>query len=211
MDFVPPAIGNYVKMHASPESPVLKALDRETHRKTLLPQMLCGHIQGQWLQIISKLMQPKLILEIGTYTGYSAICLALGLKQSGQLHTIDINEEFGEIASKYFKKARLGKRIKQHFGEALDIIPKLRGTFDLVFIDADKINYRNYYELCLPRLRKGGLIIADNALWSGKVTLTKKDKDTEAIDLFNKTVLKDKAVENVLVPLRDGIMVILKK
>ena len=211
MNFIDEKLAQYSELHTEKEPAILKALNRETYANYLYPQMISGHLQGQLLTMISKIIAPKLILEVGTFTGYSAICLAQGLAPGGILHTIDNNPELKEVAMKYFKKSGLANKIKLHQGTGIDIIPKLKGKFDLVFIDADKINYSKYFDLALAKLRKGGIILADNALWSGKVLLAKKDKDTEDIVAFNKKVQRDKRVENILMPIRDGVMMIRKK
>ncbi|MEX0813358.1 MAG: O-methyltransferase [Chitinophagales bacterium] len=210
MNFFPEELQEYCEKHSSKEDEVLYELNRKTHLDVLKPRMLSGQHQGVFLQMLSHMIQPIQILEIGTYTGYSAICLAKGLKENGQLHTIDINEELKDLAAEYFQKAELEKKIKQYTGNALEIIPKIEAEFDLVFIDADKINYSNYYDLVLPKLRKGGFILADNVLWSGKVLEANSDKDTEALKAFNEKITKDPKVENVLVPIRDGVMVLRK-
>jgi predicted O-methyltransferase YrrM len=175
----------------------------------MIPQMLSGHIQGGFLKMISFMLNPKSILEVGTFTGYSAICMAEGLTENGVLHTIDINAELEEICKKYFKKAGFENQIIQHIGNALDIIPTIEGTFDLVFLDADKINYTIYYDLLIDRVRKGGFIIADNVLWSGKVVekIKSNDKDTLALHRYNEMVNNDPRVENYLLPIRDGLMI----
>jgi len=189
----------------------LMELFRETHLKIMHPRMLSGHVQGVFLELISKMIKPSQILEIGTYTGYSALCLVKGLIPGGQLHTIEVNHELVDFAAKYFAKAKVSKEIFQHTGEALRIIPTLKQKFDLVFIDADKENYLNYYHQVMDKVRKGGVILADNALWDGKVINSKKrDKETAGIAEFNDYVQKDKRVTNVLVPLRDGMMMIQK-
>ncbi|NVN95839.1 MAG: O-methyltransferase [Bacteroidetes bacterium] len=203
----------YSEKYSSPESDILKELNRETNLKVMLPRMLSGHLQGKLLEIISCILQPNQILEIGTYTGYSAIALSKGLQEKGILHTIDINAELEDIAQKYFKKAGVSDKIKHYTGNALDIIPTINHTFDLVFIDADKENYIEYFELVINKIRKGGIIIADNVLWSGKV-LTETlptDKDTKGIVEFNKFVTNDLRVENLLLPFRDGLMIMIKK
>ena len=169
--------------------------------------MLSGHLQGRFLAMMSKMIQPKAILEIGTYTGYSGICLVEGLQEGGTLYTIDINEELEDFVKSYFQKAGILDKVDYRIGNALDIIPNLPGKFDLVFIDADKINYANYYDLVIDRVNQGGYILADNVLWSGKVLDEKKDKDTAAIDAFNKKLMADNRVETVLVPIRDGILI----
>ena len=211
MNLLPEDISAYVEAHTNSESALLKALNRETHANYLYPQMLSGHLQGQLLSMISKMIRPKRILEIGTFTGYSAICLAEGLGKNGKLHTIEFNEELKEIAGRYFKKAGLSSKIVQHIGDALDVIPGLKEKFDLVFIDADKIFYAKYYDLVFNMLKKGSYLLADNALWNGKVLDTNQDKETKALDKFNKKITKDKRVDNVLLPIRDGIMLIRKK
>ena len=213
MDFLPPKITKYVGEHTTPEPDVLQELNRETNAKVLMPRMLSGHLQGQLLSMMSHMIQPKQILEIGTYTGYSAICLASGLQQGGSLHTIDINDELAPMVNRYIQKANLSEKIKIHTGNALEIIPQLKETFDLVFIDADKINYSNYYDLVFNKVRKGGFIFADNVLWDGKVLEpeSKMDADTKAIHAFNTKVLNDKRVQHVLMPVRDGVMVIRKQ
>ena len=213
MHFLPEKIDDYVVKHSEDEPELLQQLNRETNQKILQPRMLSGHYQGRVLSMISKLINPKNILEIGTYTGYSAICLAEGLQKNGELHTIDINEELFDFQRKYFDKSGFGKQIHQHLGDALDIIPKLKKTFDLVFIDADKENYPLYLDQIAPKINSGGLLISDNVLWSGKVTgeIKENDKSTKAIDAFNKKVHDDDRVENVLLPIRDGIMALRKK
>lgn len=212
MDFLPPAIEQYVQDHSSEEMKVLQELSRETQVKVLRPRMLSGHIQGIFLQMISKLIRPERILEIGTYTGYSAICLAQGLNENGILHTIDVNDELETIIRKYIDKAGLANKISLHIGNALNIIPTLKETWDLVFIDADKENYLNYYNLVFNQVKPGGWIIADNVLWSGKVVDDNEDDmETQAIRQFNKFIHADERVEHLLLPLRDGLMMIRKK
>jgi predicted O-methyltransferase YrrM len=210
MDFLPEDLNEYIEKHTRDEGEVLKALDRETYLKVLMPRMLSGHIQGQVLRMFSLMIQPETILEIGTFTGYSAICLAEGLVSEGKLHTIDINEELKPMVQSYFKKAGVSDKIVYHIGNALEIIPKLDMLFDLVFIDADKENYSNYFDLVIDKVRPGGYIIADNVLWSGKVIQPKPDEETMALMAFNEKVHADKRVENVLVPVRDGLMVMRK-
>lgn len=206
-------INSYILAHTSAENQALKELTRETHIKTMFPRMLSGHLQGKFLEMVSFMIKPQTILEIGTFTGYSAICLARGLKEDGRLHTIDIDPEMKYIAQNYFKKTGVQNKIIQHIGNALDIIPSLDQTFDLVFIDADKENYLDYYNLVFDKVRTGGFILADNALWDGKVILQdgKSDKETRGIKQFNDFVGKDDRVENMLLPLRDGIMILRKK
>jgi predicted O-methyltransferase YrrM len=210
MDLIAPAIQQYSEQFTSVESAILKELNRETHAKILMPRMLSGHLQGRLLSMLSHMIQPRRILEIGTYTGYSAICLAEGLQEDGLLHTIEINEELESFAKKYFQKAGVLHKIQMHIGNALDIIPLLDEVFDLVFIDADKEHYAAYYDLVFDKVRKDGFIIADNVLWSGKVLSEKKDKDTAAIHAFNKKIAADIRVEHLLLPVRDGIMIVRK-
>jgi predicted O-methyltransferase YrrM len=208
-----PALEKYAEAHTSPESELLNKLNRETHLRQRMPNMLSGHLQGQFLRMISMMIKPERILEIGTFTGYSAICLAAGLKQGGQLHTIDNNPELEEFALHYFREAGLKQTIKMHIGEAIDIIPGIAGPFDLVFIDADKENYILYFDLLLPSVSSGGWIIADNALWYGKVIGPEAlaDRETAGIVAFNNYILNHPQVENVLIPIRDGLMIIQKK
>ena len=206
------AIETYITDHTSPEDDLLKRLNRETHLKVLNPRMLSGHVQGRFLEMISKMIRPQRILEIGTYTGYSAICLAKGLAGNGILHTIEVNPELEEFAKKYFREAGLESQIVQHGGNALELIPQIDETFDLVFIDAAKESYLDYYHLIFDKVRKGGFILADNALWDGKVVDPNQvqDKETQGIIAFNDFIRKDDRVENVLLSLRDGIMIIRK-
>jgi predicted O-methyltransferase YrrM len=205
MHLVSSEIENYIEQHSSTEEKTLKELNRETYLKVQMPTMLSGHLQGLFLEMITRMQQPKRILEIGTYTGYSGICLAKGLADDGILYTIDVNEELQPMVEQYFAKAGLSKKVKQLIGDAREIIPTLNETFDLVFIDADKVNYSTYYDLVFDKVRTGGYIIADNVLWSGKVLLEKKDKDTIAIDSYNKKVQADNRVETFILPLRDGL------
>jgi caffeoyl-CoA O-methyltransferase len=211
MNFLPPDIEQYAENHTEPENTVLAELNRETHAKILMPQMLSGHLQGAFLRMLTSMIKPETVLEIGTFTGYTAICFAQSMSSSGVVHTIDINEELRHIVERFVKKAGLEKQIVIHTGNALDIIPMLKETFDLVFIDADKINYSNYYNLVFDKVRNGGYIIADNVLWSGKVLQPNPDPDTKAIKEFNDKIMADIRVEKVLVPIRDGLMVIRKK
>jgi predicted O-methyltransferase YrrM len=205
-------IENYINDHTSPEEELLSQLNRETHLKVTHPRMLSGHVQGKFLEMISHMVQPKRILEIGTYTAYASICLARGLKENGRLITIEVDPEIFDFAKAYINKAKLGGKIDQKLGRALHIIPSLEGPFDLVFIDADKENYLNYYQLIFEKVKPGGYILADNALWDGKVVgnSNNTDKDTKAIVAFNDFIQQDKRVENILLPLRDGIMMIRK-
>ncbi len=203
-------INEYCEAHTTPASEILNQLERVTHMKTLAPQMLSGHLQGSFLGFISSILQPKAILEIGTFTGYSAICMAEGLAEGGVLHTIDPNQEIKHISDAFFEKAGLSDKIVAHSGRAEAIIPELDLIFDLVFIDAGKLEYSLFYDLVINKVRKGGIILADNTLWSGKVLLPEKDADTRAIDDFNKKIQNDDRVENLLMPIRDGLMMIRK-
>jgi len=197
----------YCEAHTNRPSDALEVIERDTHLKTVAPQMISGHLQGRFLSLISKLIKPKQILEIGTFTGYSAICMAEGLQPGGMIHTIESNLELKSLLNSHLELSGHSDRIRVHYGEALQIIAQLEGPFDLVFIDASKTEYIQYYELVLPKVSFGGIIIADNALWSGKVIQDDKDEETIAIDAFNKMVLSDERVENVLLPIRDGLMV----
>lgn len=206
-----PSVEEYIAQHASDELPILKKIDRETHLEVLMPQMISGHVQGMFLSMVSKMMRPKRILEIGTFTGYSAICLAQGLDEKGLLYTIEINEELEKRLLTYFKEAGLEKKVKLIIGDALTVIPTLRETFDLVFIDADKKNYVSYFDSVVPLVRSGGFILVDNVLWKGKILdATANDKDTLAIRDFNTRVSLDPRVRSLIVPMRDGLMLIEK-
>lgn len=210
MHFIPEALDHYVVTHSEDEPELLQQLNRETYQKILQPRMLSGHYQGRVLSMISKLVHPKNILEIGTYTGYSALCLAEGMQKDGELHTIDINEELIDFQRKYFDKSEYRNQIFQHLGNALEIIPKLNKTFDLIFIDADKENYCNYFDCIIDKLNTGGIILSDNVLWSGKILDTKFKKDdisTPALIKYNKLLKDDKRVETVLLPIRDGLTI----
>lgn len=213
MEFIDEKIENYALEHSQVESDVLKKLNRETYAKVIAPRMLSGHMQGNLLSTFSKMIQPEKILEIGTYTGYSGICLAQGLQEGGMLYTIDINEELEKMVRSYFEEAGLTNKVEYYLGNALDIIPTINETFDLVFIDADKKNYAAYYDLVFDKVRSGGYIIADNVLWSGKVLddETTLDPDTKAIHDYNKKVHNDSRVEHMLLPVRDGLMIARKK
>ncbi|RCT55410.1 O-methyltransferase [Winogradskyella sp. KYW1333] len=213
MHFLPEAIDKYVVNHTEEEPIILQQLTRETYQKVLQPIMLSGPYQGRVLSILSKLIRSKSILEIGTFTGYSTICLAEGLDTEGQLHTIDINEELVDFQRKYFDKSGYGNQIKQYLGNALDIIPTLDHTFDLVFIDADKPNYSNYFHLVIDKLNKGGIILSDNVLWHGKVveSLNPKDSSTKAVLEYNKLLKNDARIETVVLPVRDGLTISRKK
>jgi predicted O-methyltransferase YrrM len=209
MHFLPENIDNYVVRHSQQEPKILQELTRETWQKVLNPRMLSGAFQGRVLSMISKLIQPKNILEIGTYTGYSALCLAEGLEKDGQIFTIDKNEELAELQKKYFEKSEYKNQIQSFLGNALEIIPTINQKFDLVFIDADKLNYSNYFYLVIDKMNKGGIILSDNVLWSGKVVekLDPKDKDTKALLAYNLLLNTDKRVETVLLPIRDGLTI----
>jgi predicted O-methyltransferase YrrM len=211
MHFFPESLERYVEEHTTTESELLRQLNRETQVRIYMPQMLSGHLQGQLLRIISLLVRPKNILEIGTFTGYSAICMSEGLQEDGILYTIDINEELKEMAERYFEQAGIRDKIDYRIGNATDIIPELNVSFDLVFIDADKINYTKYYELVFDRVNSGGVILADNVLWSGKIIEPVRDAETNALMAFNDRVQQDQRADNVLITQRDGLMMIRKK
>ncbi len=200
----------YIQQHTSPEPSQLAELNRATNVKVSKPQMLSGHFQGLLLKMFSMMMQPHQILEVGTYTGYSAICLAAGLQEGGLLHTIDNNEELEPMIRNYFHKAGVAEQVALYIDNALEVIPKLDYSFDMVFIDADKVNYSKYYDLVFDKVRTGGLIIADNVLWSGKVVEPNPDQDTQAIMAYNDKVNEDERVENLLLPVRDGLMLAYK-
>lgn len=209
MHFLPDKIDNYAVNHSEDEPEILKELSRETWQKVLIPRMLSGHYQGRLLSMLSKLTNPKSILEIGTYTGYSALCLAEGLQKEGSLYTIDKNEELFDIQKKYFDKSDYKNQIKQYLGNALDIIPTINNNFDLVFIDADKPNYSNYFHAVIDKMNKGGIIISDNVLWSGKVTEEVNEKDISTLEIikYNKLLKEDVRVETILLPIRDGLTI----
>jgi caffeoyl-CoA O-methyltransferase len=209
MHFISQDLENYIEQHSEKEPDLLAALNKETYQKVLLPRMLSGHFQGRVLSMLSKLIRPVNILEIGTYTGYSALCLCEGMQENGILHTIDIKEELIDFQRKHFDKSPWGNQIVQHLGEAIDIIPALDLKFDLVFIDADKENYINYFELIVPKMNKGGIILSDNVLWSGKVLepLQPNDLSTKIIMEYNQLLKNDPRVETVLLSIRDGLTV----
>jgi predicted O-methyltransferase YrrM len=209
MDFLPKTLQQYLVSHSEDEPELLKQLNKETWQKILTPRMLSGHYQGRILAMLSKLMKPKSILEIGSYTGYSALCLAEGLNENGLLHTIDHNEELVDFQKKYFNRSPYKNRIRQYLGDALDIIPTIKASFDLVFIDADKSNYSNYFNLVIDKMNKGGVILSDNVLWSGKVVETPdpKDEDTKALISYNKLLKNDSRIETIMLPIRDGITI----
>lgn len=208
----PVLLDQYILNHISPEDDFLEELDRETHLKVLRSRMLSGHLQGQILSMISCMIKPRFILEIGTFTGYSAICLAKGLAKGGQLHTIEIDDELEPIAKKYFRKSGMADRIIQHIGNARKIIPSIKQSFDLVFIDADKREYCDYYHLVFDKMPIGGFILADNILWDGKVVDpdSANEEQTRGILDFNDLVQNDPRVQNVILPVRDGIMLVQK-
>ena len=209
MHFISQELEDYIEQHSEKEPVLLAALNKETYQKILLPRMLSGHFQGRVLSMLSKLIRPLNILEIGTYTGYSALCLCEGMQEKGQLHTIDIKEELVDFQRKHFDKSPWGNQIVQHLGEAVAIIPTLDIKFDLVFIDADKENYLNYFELILPKMNKGGIILSDNVLWSGKVLepLHPNDLSTKVLMEYNQLLATDARIETVLLPIRDGLTV----
>lgn len=209
MHFISQELENYIEQHSEQEPILLAALNKETYQKILLPRMLSGHFQGRVLSMLSKLIRPLNILEIGTYTGYSALCLCEGMQENGTLHTIDIKEELVDFQRKHFDKSPWGNQIVQHLGEALDVIPTIDLKFDLVFIDADKENYINYFEMIVPKMNKVGIILSDNVLWSGKVLepLDPKDISTKILLDYNLLLKNDSRVETVLLPIRDGLTV----
>ena len=213
MDFLDSVIEQYALDHSEVESTLLNELNRQTHIKVIQPRMLSGHLQGRILSLLSQSIRPKIILEIGTYTGYSALCMAEGLQKNGQLYTIDNNKEIAPFAKKYFNKSSYKNLIKMVVGNALDVIPDLNLKWDLVFIDADKENYSNYFDAIIENVNQGGMIIADNVLWSGKVIkpTSKNDVETQALKSFNEKVHSDSRVSNVLMPVRDGMMIMIKK
>jgi predicted O-methyltransferase YrrM len=209
MHFLSEDLEDYVAFHSQNEPELLAQLNKETYQKILLPRMLSGHFQGRVLSMLSKLIRPKNILEIGTYTGYATLCLCEGMQENGMVHTIDIKKELVDFQRKYFDQSPWGNQIVQHLGEAIAIIPTLEATFDLVFIDADKENYLNYYDLIVPKMSKGGIILSDNVLWSGKVVepLKEGDLSTKILLEYNKRLKDDIRVETVLLPIRDGLTV----
>lgn len=209
MHFLSDDLEDYIEKHSENEPDLLTKLNKETYQKVLLPRMLSGHFQGRVLSMLSKLIRPVTILEIGTFTGYAALCLCEGMQENGLLHTIDIKEELVDFQRKYFDLSPWGNQIVQHLGEAIDVIPTLDVKFDLVFIDADKENYINYYELVLPKMNKGGIILSDNVLWSGKVieALQPNDVSTKVLLEYNLLLKNDPRVETVLLPIRDGLTV----
>lgn len=209
MHFISEELENYVALHSENEPELLVRLNKETHQKILQPRMLSGHFQGRVLSMLSKLIRPKNILEIGTYTGYAALCLAEGLAENGELDTIDINEELVDFQKKYFDQSPWASQLHQHLGNALEIIPTLGKKFDLVFIDADKENYINYFKMIVPMMHKGGVILSDNVLWSGKVLeeIKANDKSTKILLEYNELLKNDPRIETILLPIRDGLTV----
>lgn len=209
MHFISEELENYIASHSQIEPELLAALNRETHQKILQPRMLSGHFQGRVLSMLSKLIRPLHILEIGTYTGYATLCLCEGLLKNGTIDTIDINEELESIQKKYFDLSSWNNQIEQHIGDAIQIIPTLEKKYDLVFIDADKENYLNYFDLIVPKMKQGGIILSDNVLWSGKVLETPDPRDisTNILLEYNKKINQDSRVETVLLPIRDGLTV----
>jgi predicted O-methyltransferase YrrM len=213
MEFIDAGIEAYALAHTSEENNLLKKINRETHAKIMMPRMLSGHLQGRILSMFSHMIKPECILEIGTYTGYSALCLAEGLRENGQLITIDINEELEKLVRNFFEQSSYSTKIDYRIGNALAIIPTIQKEIDIVFIDADKENYSTYYDMVFDKIKQGGYIIADNVLWSGKVLTDdeKLDKDTKAIKAFNDKIQHDSRIENLLLPVRDGLMICRKK
>lgn len=209
MHFISDDLQTYVTNHSENEPILLAQLDKETHQKILQPRMLSGHFQGRFLSLLSKLIRPQHILEVGTYTGYAALCLAEGLQENGTLDTIEINEELVTIQNKYFQLSPWRQQITNHLGDALKIIPTLNKKFDLVFIDADKENYINYFNLIVPMMSRGGIILSDNVLWSGKVLeeVSAKDESTKILLEYNRLLKNDNRIETVLLPIRDGLTV----
>jgi len=209
MDFISDKIDEYVVAHSQAEPKLLQELNKETWQKVLNPRMLSGAYQGRLIAMISKLINPTIILEIGTYTGYSALCLAEGMKSKGTLYTIDKNEELESFSNKYFQKSPYKNNIQQLVGNALEIIPTIKDTFDLVFIDADKSNYINYFNLIINKMNSGGVILSDNVLWSGKVTekLSSKDLNTKILIKYNELLNNDDRIETIVLPIRDGLTI----
>lgn len=209
MEFIDPSLLDYCEKHTSSEDALLQKITRETRAKVLMPRMISGHLQGKMLELFTKMLNPKVILEIGTYTGYSGICMARGLSKKGRLITLDINDELEIMVRGFFEESGLASQIDYRLGNALDIIPQIPGPIDMVFIDADKFNYAKYFDLVIDKVSSGGIIMADNVLWSGKILVEegqKIDKDTKAILEFNAKIQEDPRVENILLPIRDGVM-----
>lgn len=204
-------IDTYCEAHTTPQAELLYQLERETYLKTLAPQMSSGHVQGQLLKMLCQLIQPKIALEIGTFTGYASLCIASGLPPKGILHTIEVNEELAYLSNKYFAQSEYGPQIKPYIGDAAEVVPNLPYPFDFVFIDAGKKDYGKHFDLVIDKVNSGGVILADNVLWSGKVAEKKLDKATKILHDFNEKIQQDERVENVLLPIRDGLLVIRKK
>ena len=214
MEFISPALLAYCEAHTTAEDPLLLKISRETQAKVLLPRMISGHLQGKTLELFAKMLQPKAILEIGTFTGYSAICLARGLAPGGTLLTLDINDELETMVRGFFEESGLASQIDYRLGNARELLPAIPGPFDLIFIDADKFYYKAYYDLVIDKLRPGGILLADNVLWSGKILVEegqKIDKDTQALLEFNRMLVEDPRVEALLLPIRDGLFVARKR
>jgi predicted O-methyltransferase YrrM len=214
MEFISPALLAYCEAHTTAEDPLLLKITRETQAKVLLPRMISGHLQGKTLALFAKMLQPKAILEIGTFTGYSAICLARGLAPGGTLLTLDINDELETMVRGFFEESGLASQIDYRLGNARELLPAIPGPFDLIFIDADKYYYKAYYDLVIDKLRPGGILLADNVLWSGKILVEegqKIDKDTQALLEFNRMLVEDPRVEALLLPIRDGLFVARKR
>ncbi len=209
MELLNDAIQAYLENHCEPETALLSHINRETHLKVPMPRMLSGHFQGRLLSLLSKLISPRRILEIGTYTGYATLCLAEGLLKDGLIHTIDVNEELEERVRGYFDRSEFASKIQYHIGKAVEVIPTLNEDFNLIFIDADKKNNATYYDLVFDKLMPGGMIIVDNVLWSGKV-LSEKDSDSESIRSFNEKITNDSRAEKLILPVRDGLFIIRK-
>lgn len=207
MHFLSSTLAEYVSNHSQAEPALLQELNRRTHLEVLSPRMLSGHLQGRVLSMLSKIIRPKSVLEIGTYTGYATLCMLEGLHEQGIIHTIDVNEELTDLQREFFDRSGRGSSIVQHLGNALDIIPQLETNFDLVFIDADKKNYTNYFQHIIHKMQKGGIILSDNVLWSGKVIepVKENDKQTQALLDFNRMMNEDPRIETVLLPIRDGL------
>ena len=211
MNFISSKLQQYIDDHSMEESDLLKALDRETHQKVLQPRMLSGSYQGRLLALLAKMIEPKKILEVGTYTGYATLCMAEGLSTGGSIDTIDYNEELSDIQRRYFNKSPYRSQIVQHLGEAKDVIKTLTGPYDLVFLDADKENYPHYFDLIIDKLETGGVILSDNVLWSGKVLEKANDEATSALQEYNHKINSDARVETIILPIRDGLTITRKR
>jgi len=211
MNFISSKLQQYIDDHSMEESDLLKALDRETHQKILQPRMLSGSYQGRLLALLAKMIEPKKILEVGTYTGYATLCMAEGLSTGGSIDTIDYNEELSDIQRRYFDQSPYRSQIVQHLGEAKDVIKTLTGPYDLVFLDADKENYSHYFDLIIDKLERGGVILSDNVLWSGKVLEKATDEATSALQEYNHKINTDPRVETIILPIRDGLTITRKR